>query len=248
MTTLTPRIESKYCVPEAEAASAFRVAGLFLERDRGLTGPQRIQSLYFDSPTLTFLTWQRTRRSDRFKLRLRAYGAGPANVVYAEVKSKKGGWVYKRRAPIAADLVAFVLDGAARPSSGGFANGEDEDLGFFHERLQAFAAMPQVLLRCERESLRGMDEDSAVGVTVDRDLQFQRSRSLGFDVHPGAWSGLPLPGSPDGSHSCAILEIKRGENAPAWLRSLARSLEPYRRSFSKYERAMRQALAGEGCL
>jgi len=67
---------AKVLRPAEEAVSVLRLAGLFLERDRGLTGPQRITSLYLDSPPSPS-GLAAGRRSDRFKLRLRAYGSAP---------------------------------------------------------------------------------------------------------------------------------------------------------------------------
>ena len=68
------RVEFKYSVPEGMAMWALQWSGVFLDRDRGLMGPQLITSLYLDTPTLTFFRWHREQRPDRFKLRIRGYG------------------------------------------------------------------------------------------------------------------------------------------------------------------------------
>jgi hypothetical protein len=246
------RVELKYCVDESEAAAVLNVARLFLEADRGMTRPQRITSLYLDSPALTFLGWHEAGRPHRFKLRIRCYGAAPSTLVYAEVKRKASGRTYKCRAAIPASSVGPMLAAGEIPSP---ATPTDESaLTAFCERQQAFAAEPQVLLRYERESLRGGDADRALGVTVDRNVEYQRCHAPAFDAHPQAWSALALPtrrgmGAPmaeDRSPASAILELKYGDRPPAWMSGLMARLEPRRLALSKYRSAMRAVLATEG--
>ena len=42
---------------------------------------QAITSLYLDTPSLTFLRWHLEGASERFKLRVRAYGSAPHTIV-----------------------------------------------------------------------------------------------------------------------------------------------------------------------
>jgi hypothetical protein len=244
MSALPPRLELKYCLPDEEAVRILRVASLFLEPDRGRAAPQRITSLYLDSPTLTFLGWQRTRRPDRFKLRLRCYGDLPPAVVYAEVKGKLGRRVHKQRAAIPASSVRPLLEDAMVPVPPAEPLQAPPGLEAFGGRMRAFGAAAQVLLRVERESLRGATEDPALGVTVDRCLEYQRWQRPNVGGDPGAWSRLPLP--LDCPRACAVLELKHGSQRPAWMHAVMGALAPWRRSFSKYAAAMAEVLAAEG--
>ena len=75
--------------PEDVAACVLRTARPFLRLDDHLAGEtQAITSLYLDTPSLTFLRWHLEGASERFKLRVRAYGSAPHTIVYAEVKRK----------------------------------------------------------------------------------------------------------------------------------------------------------------
>jgi hypothetical protein len=243
MSSSPRRIERKYCVSEGQAAAALRVAALFLGRDRGISAPQTITSLYLDSPALTFFSWQQARRRRRFKLRLRAYGSAPPAVVYAEIKNKTDRWVHKQRAAIPLERVPSLW-GTRWPEDELQASktaADGEDLGAFRQRLWTFAARPQLLLRCERESFRGKWEEAAVAVTVDRAIAFQTARSASLGGVANRWKCLSLPDWTRGAH--VILEIKHGASEPCWMEGLTRTLAPRRVSFSKYATAMRQMLS-----
>lgn len=242
MSTLPARVELKYAISEAEADAALRLSALFLEPDRDETERQRITSLYLDSPVLDFLRWQRARRPERFKLRIRTYGEGPG-VAWVEVKGRAGGRVHKQRAAIDSSAAFALLTGRAvvplREDSG------RQGLTAFCERQHAFGAVPQVALRYERQSLRD-PADPAVRVTVDRQARWQRARpdQAALDERTGAWTRLNVPASD--VEGGTILELKHGGRPPAWMEPLVRRLEPRRIRFSKYAAAMGGVFAVEG--
>ena len=222
------RVELKYSVPENLAAWALRWSGVFLERDTGLAGPQQITSLYLDTPTLTFFRWHSEQRADRFKLRIRGYGEGTRDCVWAEIKRKAGVVVYKQRAVISTVALDSVLRGEA-PSS---------ELEEFVKRRQAFHAAPKLLLNCQRDALRHKSASGEIAVTVDRSIQYQPSCRHDLVDDPHRWRAvvLPCPAEP----AQAIVEVKYMHRPPTWMTTLMLRLRPYRVGFSKYRAAMQQ--------
>ena len=222
------RVELKYSVPESMAAWALQWSGVFLIRDRGLTGPQRVTSLYLDTPTLTFFRWHREQRPDRFKLRIRGYGDGDRDCVWAEIKRKAGMAVFKERAPLSVTALDSVLRGQA-PSA---------NLQEFVRRRLAFNAAPRLLLTCKREALRQQDAFGETAVTIDREIRYQPSRRYDLIDDPCLWRAVKLPRSADGA--AAIIEIKYVHQPPAWMSTMILRLARYRVGFSKYRAAMQQ--------
>jgi hypothetical protein len=225
------RTEIKYAVSNEVASQVLRCSSVFLEADRGLTAPQRITSLYLDGPDLTFLRWHEQGRANRFKLRVRTYGDRMQDCVYAEIKSKKGSVVRKRRAEVPAAMLAILL------SRGDLETGSSA-LSEFIRKRKAFRAEPKILISCLRESLRQSADAGEVAVTIDRHIVSQRTCRSDFGFNPDTWSGVMLPGGL-GSEA-AILELKYSNQPPAWMNTLILELAPHRVSFSKYRAAMQQ--------
>jgi hypothetical protein len=222
------RVEFKYSVPEDLASWALQWSGVFLERDRGLTAPQQVTSLYLDTPTLTFFRWHRDQRADRFKLRIRGYGDSSRECVWAEIKRKAGVVVYKERAALSISALDSVLRGDA-PTS---------DLVEFVKRRQVFNAAPKLLVTCAREALRESGVFGETAVTVDRAIQYQPTRRYDLVDDPDRWRAVILPHRV--RPAMAIVEIKYMNQAPAWMITVMRRLAPYRVGFSKYRAAMQQ--------
>jgi hypothetical protein len=238
MTALPDRVEEKYCVPRRYADAALRLGRTFLEPDRQSPGEQCVTSLYLDSPALTFLAWQRERRRERFKLRLRRYGTTPAAPVFAEVKHKSRNRVRKHRAVVPGGDVRALL---VRRDPAETEVASVPGLPPFVARLRAFAAAPQVLVRCRRQALRGTGGERALGITVDRGIEYQRWTEAAFDEHPQAWQRLRLPLD----EADVVVEVKHDGRPPAWMARLMTELEPWHQSFSKYGTVMRAVLKDE---
>jgi hypothetical protein len=222
------RVELKYSVPESLAVWALQWSGVFLGRDAGLRGPQRITSLYLDTPTLTFFRWHTQQRADRFKLRIRGYGASMQECVWAEIKRKRGIVVHKQRAPLSTLALDSLLRGEA----------PTPELEEFVRRRQAFQAAPKVLVSCERDALRQKGACGEFAVTVDRNILYQPTRRHDLVDDPRLWRGVVLPCPAGPAH--AIVEVKYLHQAPTWMKTLMLSLAPYRTGFSKYRAAMQQ--------
>jgi hypothetical protein len=237
------RTERKFCVPGPLATAALDLARGYLVPDALALGPQqRITSLYLDTPQLTFLRWHRERAADRFKLRIRRYGDGPAPTLYAEVKRKTGSIVQKQRAAFPSGALRFVLGNADMTVWDGWPYRTGDLEAFVRHRSQR-AATPRMLVTCVRESLR--NPTTAIAVTVDRDLRYQPIRNGDLVGDDSSWQPIPLPTLSE--HGAALIELKYGPAPPLWMEELVVQLSPWRVSFSKYAAAMNAHLpAGIG--
>jgi hypothetical protein len=231
------RIEAKFIVSAELADHVLEWSSVFLQNDRGLSSPQRVTSLYLDTPTLRFFRWHLDGCSDRFKLRVRGYGDCLDDRLYAEVKRKTGLIVRKQRAEISVTELGAVL---------GETDGEWEDflgtrspaLQCFLKKRTAFHAEPKMLVRCLRQSLRESIGTGEVAVTVDRHIQCQQTCRPNLVADPLAWRSVLLP--LHAGRDAAIIELKYAYQPPQWMRPLITRLAPYRVNFSKYKTAMQQ--------
>jgi len=233
---LAGRIETKYVVGNEMAAQVLRIARQYLEPDRGLTEPQRITSLYLDSPDFTFLQWHQEARRHRFKLRIRGYGETP-NTLYAEIKQRVGDVGRKRRAEFSASALSIVL-GHGDGQLGALVGDFYPDLTEFIQKRKAFRAEPKIMVRCSRQSFR---ESGSVGETaVTADYQIMYRAAANWDLSAGHdWKPVLLP-SRDESET-AVIELKYSQEPPSWMSSLMLDLEAQRVRFSKYRAALQPA-------
>jgi len=234
---LPGRIETKYIVSGELAAEVLRTARQYLQPDRGLTSPQRITSLYLDSPEFTFLQWHQQERRHRFKLRIRGYGETP-NRLYAEIKQRVGDVGCKRRAEFSPAALQFVLgggEGRVRASIGDFY----PDLTEFIQKRNAFRAEPKVMVRCLRQSLR--QEGSAGETAVTADYQIVSRTASDWDASSASseWQPVVLPGRNE--TETAVIELKYSQKPPEWMNSVMVQLAPHRVRFSKYRAAVQPA-------
>lgn len=245
-TSTAHRVEVKHSVPNGLAAEALGWTRLFLPPDRGISGPQRVTSLYLDSPELTFFRWQCEGRSHRFKLRVRRYGDWVSDQMFAEVKHKMGDVGRKTRAGLPASMLPALVAGE---DVGGAARESNPALDDFVARRRAYAATPTLFISCFREARREPGIGDEVAVTVDTHVVYQHADERAPAPDPGAWRAMRLPSrgvqrslraavteGPD-----AIVEVKYTGQAPTWLATLLRGLSGHRVSFSKYVAGVRQA-------
>ena len=233
---LAGRIEIKYTVSNEMAAQVLRTARQYLEPDRGLTEPQRITSLYLDSPDFTFLQWHQEARRHRFKLRIRGYGERPERL-YAEIKQRVGDVGRKRRAEFSASALNLVIgngDGRIRALIGD----SYPDLTEFIQKRNAFQAEPKVMVQCSRQSFRESGSAGETAVTADYQIAYRLAAD--WDLSGShEWQPVVLP-SRDKSET-AVIELKYSQEPPPWMSSLMLDLEPHRVRFSKYRAALQPA-------
>lgn len=117
----------------------------------------RIHSLYFDTDGLD--VFHRTPGYGDTKYRIRRYGREP--LVYLEQKSKKKGWVSKRRTAVSeADLALLTLPDAS---------GWEGD--WFRRRLLEQRLAPRCEIEYRRLARVGEAEGAPIRLTLDRSLR-----------------------------------------------------------------------------
>ena len=100
------RVETKYLLSTDQYRFVSGRMGQYMEVDQ--YGKDTINSIYFDTPDYQMIRRSLEKPLYKEKLRLRTYGQGacqgdPSKIVYAEIKKKYKGIVYKRRQPITQD-------------------------------------------------------------------------------------------------------------------------------------------------
>ena len=226
------RHEVKYAVPENAAREVIQWTAAFLQRDRGIAGPQRITSLYLDTPAMDFYHWHEERRSDRFKLRVRTYGDG-GRTAWLEIKRKTDGVVRKEREEVPVAVLDSLLRCAQSPIPNETCN------AFLKERITQ-QAEPRMLISCSREAFREKTSEGETAVTVDRDIVFQPTARFDMVARAAAWQRVGLPSQSEAA--TAIVELKFQKQPDVWMTTLMESLAPFKVSFSKYHAAIKQSL------
>ena len=211
------RVEAKYMLPK-DRSEAFR-----REMDRHLQldeyGLSTICNIYYDTENYDLVSRSLEKPSYKEKLRLRSYGVPKADTqVYAELKKKYKGIVYKRRSGMTLqEAEAFLNEGCA-PKEDSQINRE---IQYF---LKFYRPVPAMVLCYDREAFFGK-EDPQIRMTIDRNIRF-RENDLYLE-HGDAGEMA----DPDGDF---LLEVKVGSAMPIWMAKLFSEYEIYPVSFSKY--------------
>ncbi len=191
-------------------------------------GKSTICSLYLDTPDYLLIRRSLEHPLYKEKLRLRSYGTqAPDGRVFAEIKKKYKGTVYKRRVALrAADAEEFPkrwIPGTD-PNS--------REIAFAAGRYPNLA--PRMMIISEREAYYASD-DRDFRVTFDTDIRW---RDTELSLMAGLW-GNPLTG-PDR----ILMEIKAGGAIPLWMCRVLSENQLYKTSYSKYGNAF-AAISGK---
>ena len=182
-------------------------------------GVHTICNIYFDTDNFDLIRASVEKPAYKEKFRLRSYGIPDRNgVIFAEIKKKFDGIVYKRRvnAPLS-DIRAFVMNGQHLD--------QDEqiqrEIQWF---LHRYSPVPKVFIGYERMAFQGIEEPK-LRVTFDRNIRF-RCRELELCAGDG--------GEPVFSEDRIVMEVKAPSAIPLWLVSLLSMNGIYAANVSKY--------------
>ncbi len=211
------RYEKKYLLTKEQLRSLY---GRLLEKMReDEFGIHSVCSIYYDTDTYELARKSIEKPVYKEKFRVRCYGMPSSDsMIYAEIKKKFDGIVYKRRvASDAAGISGFL---AGRTSL----SGEEQIQREIRWFLQKYRPEPKVFIAYERIALEAKD-GSGLRVTFDWNIRWRRDRLHLADGMRGE------PVLPDGG---IVMEIKVPEAMPLWMADLLSAYRIYPASFSKY--------------
>lgn len=213
------RYEIKYILSMEQAALLESVMSPYTEKDKFFHSS--ICSLYFDTPDYLLIRRSLEKPQYKEKLRLRSYGvADQSGEVFAELKKKFKGVVYKRRIKMrqTAAMDALCLRAPFPDTQVG------REIAFCYKRYNDLR--PRVFISYERDAYRGK-EDKDFRMTFDDNI-FWRDTDL--SLTSGIY-GSPLLGGK------VLLEVKTTTALPLWLTRFLSENKIYKASFSKYGNA-----------
>ncbi|MGM9635478.1 MAG: polyphosphate polymerase domain-containing protein [Candidatus Avispirillum sp.] len=217
------RYELKYLPDKAQAEAVLSAVKEHMMPD--CYGRSTVKSIYYDTENFRLIRRSLEKPQYKEKLRLRCYGqAGRDSNVFAELKKKYKGVVYKRRVCLPLAEAEAWICGGVRPR---LPTQITEEIDYF---LNYYGHLyPAAFISCSREAYVARDK-SDLRITFDDSLMCDTENfSLSGAVH-----GVPL--LPEGK---ILMEIKCSGGMPLWLTDVLTKERIFKTSFSKYGTAYR---------
>lgn len=211
------RFETKYLLTPRQYEAVRRAVRAHMQPDIYAEYP--IHNIYYDTDDYTLIRLSLEKPVYKEKLRARSYGdVTDGSTVFAELKKKYKGEVYKRRIVLTAGEAADYLNRGVKPAQD---NQIRREIDWFLMRNEV---KPRVFIGYDREAYAGRD-DPETRVTFDTRMRWRTDR---LDLRLGG-SGRPLiPGDE------ILMEAKLPGVAPLWLARVLSDAGAVRTSFSKY--------------
>lgn len=211
------RIEKKYLLTEGQYRRLRQALDPYMQKDR--FGLYTIENVYFDTPDCAMIRYSLDGPVYKEKFRVRSYGTpGADQRVFAEIKKKFNGVVYKRRIGLMCRELPAFLSGAEIP-------GADRQIqAELHWLLRSRELSPRCFIGYDRTALAGK-EDPSLRITFDRNLRW---RPVELALEKGDW------GDPVLDEDRVVMEVKFPRSAPLWLSALMTEAGVFPVSFSKY--------------
>lgn len=231
------RREYKYLIDAPTLVAVRQALAPYCQLDRyAASAPQgryTIESLYFDSPSLSLFRANQISLVDRIKLRVRHYPGATEGPVFLEVKRRINDVISKTRAAVPAAHWAALLDD---PNPARFAALDPADRAAA-ERFVAcqhrHGAQAAMLVRYEREAWVSRIDDYA-RVTFDEHIRSQPHQQLSFSGNARGWRGVDNPLMQRSAAPLSVLELKFTAAVPRWMTALVQRCGLFRCGFSKY--------------
>lgn len=221
------RKEQKYLINDAQLALLKEVIAGEMEINE--FGESRVVSVYYDNEDFELINRSVERPDYKEKLRVRAYDPDGSEgmTVFAEIKKKYDGVVYKRRVrgPYA-EVQKMLAGGMAQADDTGtyLIPGEDPQIQKeLQWMMQRYGLKPKVWISCTRLPYQARD-GSDLRITFDSDLRYQT------DEPDLCYEG---PGEEIIPADMHIMEIKSSGGLPAWLCSTLSENRIFPQGFSK---------------
>lgn len=216
--TVFKRYEIKYMLTASQKAAVLKAMQPYMEPDG--YGRSTVRNVYFDTENYRLARRSLEKPDYKEKLRIRSYAQATADsIVFAELKKKYNGVVYKRRISLTEkEATAWICGKEPCPRQTQIASEIDYFMHYYG------LLKPSVFLSYQREAYYSKNGDD-FRVTFDENiLSRQDAPSLCADVY-----GTKI--IPDG---ITLMEIKCSGGIPLWMVRVLSDLHIYKTSFSKY--------------
>lgn len=193
-------------------------------------GMHTICNIYFDTEKFDLIRASIERPAYKEKFRLRSYGtARDDDIIFAEIKKKFDGVVYKRRVEAhPEEILDFIRTGAPIDDDAQI----QREIQWF---LKSNQPKPKVFIGYERVAYVS-DECGELRVTFDNNI---RQRTERLDLRHGDDGELITPDNK------IVMEVKTPSSIPLWLAELLSAEEIFPASFSKYGTCYQNQLLNE---
>lgn len=215
------RYELKYMLSRSQAERVISRMEPYMKVDD--YGKTTIRNLYFDTDTYLLIRRSIEKPVFKEKLRLRSYSkAYETDTVFAELKRKYDGVVYKRRMALPrSEAMAWLCRGERMHEETQISREIDYFLSFYKN------LHPTVFLSYDRVAYYSLQNDG-FRVTFDDNITARDSdMSLGSEVY-----GVSLLDADK-----VLMEIKCFGSIPLWMADILSEERIYKTSFSKYGEA-----------
>lgn len=211
------RYEKKYFINESQKNVFLKRICDYIKPDE--YGRYTVCNIYYDTCDWRIIRTSLEKPVYKEKLRVRSYGTPTVGgTVFAELKKKYKGIVYKRRIIETADGVEGFLNG--------FDNYENlSQIGREIYRFQElYKSVPKVFIGYDRTAFSG-SLDGSIRITFDTNIRW---RNTELDLRCGDF-GRPLV-----NDRSILMEIKTPGVYPLWLAHALSDIAAFPCSFSKY--------------
>ena len=235
--TIFKRYEIKYIVTRRQQVKILEGMKAYMKEDEH--GKSMIQSLYYDTPDHILARRSLDKPIYKEKLRLRSYGIANDNSnVFAEIKKKYDGIVYKRRVSMNLSQAREYLPGSLSKESGRagfnektFRNGlkKGSSKAQIVDEIDYFVSLykgikPAMMLQYERDAFYAKD-DHEFRITFDDNIRW---RDYDLSLDKGFYGNRLI------DRRYVLMEVKVGAAMPAWFVKILTENRIYKTSFSKY--------------
>ena len=219
------RYEKKYLLTLAQYQGL--MWELVKQMSPDLYGKHTISNVYFDTRDYKLIRQSAEKPDYKEKVRLRAYGsAEEGSTVYAELKKKYDGIVYKRRMPL-------IMTEARKYLYYGIYPKEDSQVfREIHYVMGLYDLKPMAFVAYDRTAFYG-NENSELRVTFDRNI---RCRNMELDLVKGDYGTCIL------KENQILMEVKIPGAMPVWMSRIFSRIGIFPVSFSKYGMYYKQIL------
>lgn len=212
------RVEKKYMVNEMQYHKLMERFEGRMQVDK--YGKTTICNIYYDTPSHQLIRNSLEKPIYKEKLRVRSYGIPDLDSrVFAELKKKYKGVVYKRRVDMTLAQAKAFMSGTKLP---GINPQIEEEISYFLHFYKDIA--PVMFLSYERIALYGLDNPE-LRVTFDSAITYREEE---LSLEKGVWGKQLL------DEGKMIMEIKIPGSMPLWLCEILDELKIFPTSFSKY--------------